>query len=59
MECGISCGVKGLKAMVAKSRAKDPACHHGDPGRHHKEAENCIAVSQRVRFSEQVFFKTI
>ena len=24
MECGIPCGVKGLKAMVAKSRASSP-----------------------------------
>ena len=59
MECGISCGVKGLKAMVAKSRAKVPACHHGDPGRPHEEAENSISVSQGVRSSEQDFFKTI
>ena len=59
MECGIPCEVKEMKAMVAKSGAFDLACHHGDPGRPHEEEENFISVSQGVRSSEQVFFKTI
>ena len=59
MECGIPYGVKGLKAMVAKSRAKTPLVTteiQGGPTRRQKTSSLSPKESDSVnRFSSKPF----
>ena len=58
MECGIPCGVKEMKAVVAKNGAVAALLAteiQGSPMSRQKTSR----LSQRIRSSEQVFFKTI
>ena len=58
MECGIPSGVKEMKAVVAKNGAKASlvaTAIQGSPMSRQKTSR----LSQGIRSSEQVFFKTI